>query len=171
MSKWPCLFTVLCFTIELCSGCVCWLQSSWIKLPYKPIYKSTSCIRRSLFWAKLAEIAQTLVLVEVQNVILFQNKIPGLLSLVNLLSVIKCISGINYIRLPLVTMTNRTKINRTMKSLFKSGIISGTKSEVHRIHINLGTNVNRIICFVWITIFGIYLLLNYMEIYQNSIYY
>ena len=53
-----------------------------LALPYKSIYKSTSCIRQSLFWAKLAEIAQTLVQVEVQNVILFQNKIPGLLSFV-----------------------------------------------------------------------------------------
>ena len=39
-------------------------------------------------------------------------------------------------------------------SLCKSGIISGAKSEVHRININLGTNVNRIICCVWITFFA-----------------
>ena len=39
---------------------------------------------------------------------------------------------------------------------------------MHRININLGTNVNRIICCVWKTFFGIYLLLNYMEIYQNA---
>ena len=46
-----------------------------------------------------------------------------------LLRVIKCISGINYIRLPLVTMTNHTKINRTMKSLFNSVQCSKTCDE------------------------------------------
>ena len=41
--------------------------------------------------------------------------------------------------------------NEITVQLCKSGIIFGAKSEVHRIHIdhiNLGTNVNRIICFV-----------------------
>ena len=62
------------------------------------------------------------------------------------------------IRLPLVTISNRTKINRTMKWLLnscKSAIIFGAKSEVHRININLGTNVIRINLFssriVWMS--------------------
>ena len=61
----------------------------------------------------------------------------------------RVISGINYIQLPLVTITNRTKINRTMKSLFnyvQKWHNFRVKSEVHGFNINLGTNVNRIIC-------------------------
>ena len=50
----------------------------------------------------------------------------------------------------------------------KSGIIFWAKSEVHQININLGTNDGQWLNYYFKSVFCIYLLLNYMEIYQNT---